>query len=54
MFFKRLFERRGKKKEEKKGKKGREGLNLEKPSDVRQGLIYMYLLSAFSYSFSSV
>lgn len=41
MFFKRLFERRKKKKEEKKGK---EGLNLEKPVDVRQGLVYMYLV----------
>jgi len=44
MFFKRLFERRKKKKEEKKGKKGKEGLNLEKPAEVRQGLIYMYLV----------
>ena len=41
MFFKRLFERREKKKEEKKGKKG---LNLEKPSNITQGLTYMYLI----------
>jgi len=41
MFFKRLFERRKKKKE---GKKGREGLNLEKPSNITQGLTYMYLV----------